>query len=66
MTVDNRVGVRGQTDFSVLAKVALVKRRMSVQALAKKLGYSRTAVSLAINHGLFSGVLNDVKKELGI
>lgn len=45
-------------------KVLLLKKGISIQDLADRIGRSRTAVSLAIHHGLFAGTLKMVKEEL--
>jgi len=53
--------------FSESAKIRLIKRGMSIAALARRLGYNRSTVSLMI-HGRrkLSGVEAAVKKELGL
>ena len=40
-----------QANFKVSAKTALVIRGLSIAELARQLGYSREAVSAAINRG---------------
>ena len=55
-----------QTKFTVSAKTALLRRGMTVTALAKKLGYSRNAVSLAINHPILPTVRRRIANELSL
>ncbi len=50
----------------IVAKTRLMERGSNIADLARRLGYSRTAVSLAINHGFNSGVLDAVRKELAL
>lgn len=44
----------------------LIELGLTVKALSQKVGASRTATSQAINHGLHSGVLAAVRKELSL
>jgi len=44
----------------------MLERGLTVSALARKLGYSRNSVSLAINRSMFAGVLASIRKELGL
>lgn len=57
---------RKQT-FWESAKIRLIKRRQSIQALADHLGFDRASVSLVI-HGRrrMPGVEAAVRKELGL
>lgn len=51
--------------FRLTVKRRLLDLGMTVTELAAKLGLSRTAVSLAINHeSLFQGVKNRIKEVL--
>lgn len=53
--------------FALNAKIELLKRGESVAGLARKLGCSRTSVSLAINRpGMFLDLREKIRKELGL
>jgi len=55
-----------QDIFRIAAKKRLIELGLSIKELAQRTGYSRTAVSMAINRGLNRGVLDEVSRELGI
>jgi biotin operon repressor len=60
-----------QDKFTLAAQTALLTAgpggaRLSVTALARELGFSREAVSGAINRGLHSGVRAAVARRLGL
>ncbi|GEM_PF-1914228 len=50
----------------MLIKRALLTRELTVAEMARKIGRSRTAVSLAINRGCYSGTLRLILEELGL
>lgn len=69
MAEANSVNTAAQPEnpFRVAVKVRLVELGMSVTQLATRLGLSRNAVSLAINHeGLFAPTKQRIKEELGL
>lgn len=55
------------TDFSAQAKIRLIQRQESVTALARRIGFPRNSVSLAI-HGRrrMPRIERAVRKELGL
>lgn len=55
-----------QANFKVSAKTALLVRGLSIAGLARDLGYSREAVSAAINRGLCPRVRRAVAAHLGL
>lgn len=55
-----------QGNFKVSAKTALVRRGLNVKQLAAALGYTREAVSGAINRGRNRGVRRAVARHLDI
>jgi DNA-binding NarL/FixJ family response regulator len=55
-----------QADFTLRAKLAMVKQGLSVSAIARDLGLNRNTVSLAINRGLFTPTRQRVAQHLGI
>lgn len=57
---------RAQEKFRMSAKNVLIARRLTVAGLARKIGRSRTAVSLAINQGGFPGTRQLIASELGL
>lgn len=55
-----------QANFKVTAKTALLVRGLSIASLAQDLGYSREAVSAAINRGRNRNVRAAVAAKLGL
>ncbi|WP_184206692.1 hypothetical protein [Prosthecobacter dejongeii] len=52
--------------FKEAAKLAMMRRNLTVAALANRLGRQRNTVSIAINHEtMCPGVKEEIKKELG-
>lgn len=66
VTIVNRVNTCLQaSSFRLAVKRRLLDLEMTVTELAARLGLSRTAVSLAINHeGLFLGVKKRIREAL--
>ena len=63
--VVNKVRKPAQEKLSALdVKIFLLKKGISINGLAKKIGRSRTAVSMAIHHGFNAGTLAKVVAEL--
>jgi lambda repressor-like predicted transcriptional regulator len=62
----NTFSSKNQTQFELAVKTELLKRGMTVTQLAKKLGFSRTAVSLAINQSVLPTVKDAIASHLGI
>ncbi|MBE7497108.1 MAG: hypothetical protein HS117_19375 [Verrucomicrobiaceae bacterium] len=50
MATANTITTTAQGDFALAAKTALLRRGMTVTALAETLGLARNTVSIAINH----------------
>ncbi len=50
MTTANTTANFTQGDFALAAKTALLRRGLTVTALAGLLGFARNTVSIAINH----------------
>lgn len=56
-----------QDEFALSVKVALLKQGLSVTDLARRLGYSRKTVSVAINHQtMLPRVKQRIAKELAL
>lgn len=53
-----------QDKFRVAAKTRLVEQHLTVSALARKLGFARNTVSMAINHPVYPTVRRKIAKEL--
>jgi plasmid maintenance system antidote protein VapI len=58
--------IANQEKFSITAKKRLLERRMTITALARKLGFARNTVSMAINHPILPTVRERVAKHLNI
>jgi DNA-binding Xre family transcriptional regulator len=58
---------KAQTNFAIQAKVKLLQRGWTVTELAKRVGRSRNAVSIALHHStMFPLVRERIKEELGL
>jgi len=55
-----------QDQFTIQAKIAMVKLGLNVTALARELGLNRNTVSLAINHKLYVPTRERIAARLGI
>ena len=55
-----------QEQIRLRAKTALLQRGLTITELALKVGFPRSTVSVAINHGKFPNVLRKVSRELSI
>lgn len=62
----NTPGYSAQDQFATEVKVAMVRERLSVTALAKEMGLNRNTVSLAINHNLFGPTRERIATRFGI
>jgi plasmid maintenance system antidote protein VapI len=52
--------------FRFQVKSELLARNQTITALARKLGYARNTVSMAINRHIFPGVILNIRQELGL
>jgi len=55
-----------QEKFRVSVKKALLVRNQSITELAHKIGFSRNAVSIAVNQGRLKGVREAIQRELHV
>ena len=55
-----------QTDFHIAAKVALIRRGLTITELAYRIGYPRNTVSMAIHRPGFPKVKAKIKRSLGL
>lgn len=63
----NKRRAGGQDESLTLQiKFALLSRGVTIAGLARKLGLSRTAVSQAINHGIYAPTLAAILRELAL
>lgn len=53
-----------QAKFALAAKTRLLERRLTITALAARLGFARNTVSMAINHSALPTVREKVAKYL--
>jgi len=53
-----------QDSFPIAAKKRLIERRLTVTGLAKRLGFARNTVSMALNHPILPTVRRKIAKEL--
>jgi hypothetical protein len=58
--------LRGQDNFGLQVRIALLRRGETITQLAARLGYARNTVSMAINHGVFQPVRARIRQELGL
>jgi hypothetical protein len=74
MTLASTSSATGSNDFAFQVRQTLLRNRhtpnckgpKTIRELARLLNYSRNSVSLAINHGLFVDLREEIKKELRI
>ena len=62
---NNRAKTR-QDKFCVAAKTRLVELNLSITELAKRIGFARNTVSMAINHPIYPTVRRRIATALGI
>jgi hypothetical protein len=59
--------LRGKdNNFAIRVRITLLRRGETVTQLASRLGYSRNAVSMAINHGVFKPLRACIRADLGL
>lgn len=67
MTTANHTAHSAQSDFTSLVKKALIDRKLNQVKLARLIGKSRTAVTIAINHPtMFLDTQDLIRRELDL